>query len=210
MNWKDVPSYEGLYQVSDCGQVRALARTIINKNGVPQKYPAKLLKIFWAKHGKCLYGYATLSKNHVVTKYGVHRLVALAFIPNTGNKPCINHIDNNPENNEVTNLEWCTQVENMQHAQKQGRLYNAQSAGGKAGSKVNLDKLLTKLDKVKSTWINSWFVIGKDFSFQRKKKYYVKCRCKCGTESDIEFGRVWRKEITSCATCAKLTKLVKI
>ena len=51
----------------------------------------------------------------------IHRLVAMAFIENPFNKPCVNHIDNNPSNNNVNNLEWCTKQENTDHMVKQGR-----------------------------------------------------------------------------------------
>ncbi len=51
----------------------------------------------------------------------LHRILALVYLPNPENKPHINHIDNNPSNNCLTNLEWCTHKENMQHSAKQGR-----------------------------------------------------------------------------------------
>lgn len=54
--------------------------------------------------------------------FRVHILVAKAFIPNPDNKPYVNHIDNNPSNPNLSNLEWCTQQENIQHAAKQGRI----------------------------------------------------------------------------------------
>ena len=53
----------------------------------------------------------------------IHRAIALAFIPNPENKPCINHKDGNKLNNSIDNLEWCTHQENMIHAGKTGLLY---------------------------------------------------------------------------------------
>jgi hypothetical protein len=58
----------------------------------------------------------------------IHRLVAIAFIPNPDNKPFVNHLDNNPMNNCISNLEWCTQSENMIHSAKQGRMSNHRGA----------------------------------------------------------------------------------
>lgn len=52
---------------------------------------------------------------------GIHVLVAMAFIPNPHNKPCVNHKDNNPHNNYVSNLEWATQAENIGHMVEQDR-----------------------------------------------------------------------------------------
>ncbi len=63
-------------------------------------------------------GYNTVNlwKNNKPICYAIHRLVALAFIPNPENKPCVNHIDYNKMNNNVDNLEWCTYSENLRHA----------------------------------------------------------------------------------------------
>jgi hypothetical protein len=68
------------------------------------------------------YPAVTLCVDGKSSNKSIHRLVAIEFIPNPNNKPSVNHIDNNPKNTHVTNLEWCTQSENMQHAAKQGRL----------------------------------------------------------------------------------------
>ncbi len=65
-----------------------------------------------------------LRKNNIPKSYSIHRLVAKAFIPNPLNKPCINHIDRNKTNNIVTNLEWCTILENIQYGIKMKMLHS--------------------------------------------------------------------------------------
>jgi len=106
--WRDIVGYEGLYEVSNIGRVRSVKKDVY------------FLKSFQRKK-EIHYIYFFLSKNGVRKSYYCHRLVAQSFIFNFNNKPCVNHIDNNPENNKVENLEWCTQKENVYHALKQGR-----------------------------------------------------------------------------------------
>lgn len=95
--WLPVKDYEGLYEVSDRGRVR--------RNG-------KILKDQDDRRG---YRLVDLSKNGEVTKKKVHRLVAEAFLSNPDNLPCINHKDENRANNDVDNLEWCTQEYNVNY-----------------------------------------------------------------------------------------------
>ena len=97
--WKDVEGYEGLYQVSNTGLVRSFYQ---DKKG-------KLLTLVKDKGG---YLRARLYKNKKQTSFLVHRLVALAFIPNPENKTTVNHKDENKLNNFVDNLEWATTAEN--------------------------------------------------------------------------------------------------
>jgi hypothetical protein len=74
----------------------------------------------------------------------IHQLVGLAFIPNTENKPCINHIDGNKLNNHYANLEWCTIAENLAHASANGLLKN-KIAHNRNRSKVYGIELVRKI-----------------------------------------------------------------
>ena len=115
--WKDVVGYEGLYQVSNFGNVKSLDREVAPNNRVPYWRKGKM-----CKQSKSNLGYLTVGftvNNKKINKY-VHRLVAEAFVPNTNNKPQINHIDCDKENNYASNLEWCTNSENHIHATKNG------------------------------------------------------------------------------------------
>ena len=115
MRWKDIEGFEGLYQVSDTGEVRGLDRKTTGRKN-------RTIKGTVLRKGKTSTGYlmVALSRNGKQTICKVHRLVAKAFIENPQNKPHVNHIDNNPLNNNVENLEWCTQAENVAHAYKIG------------------------------------------------------------------------------------------
>ena len=113
--WKDIKGYEGLYQVSNLGKVRSLDR-IVKQFGHKQEYErsikGKLLKLHIQNGG---YLIATLTKNNNERKMLVHRLVAIAFMGNNEGMQ-VNHKDGNKLNNKLSNLEWCTQSENVKHA----------------------------------------------------------------------------------------------
>jgi len=96
--WKDVVGYEGLYEVSSEGQVRNSSGKVLS----PYKHKGKWLKVsLWD---------GTKKKN-----YPVHRLVALAFIPNPSGKEEVNHISLQKEDKRVVNFEWVTGVEKRNH-----------------------------------------------------------------------------------------------
>ncbi len=120
-NWKDIPSYEGIYKISDTGKVRSVERYVKHrKNQILIKGRIRKLKSHRSGY-LCI----DLHKGESVDKwFQVHRLVGIAFIPNPDNKPEINHIDGNKSNNHYTNLEWCTRSENMKHAYDIGLIIN--------------------------------------------------------------------------------------
>lgn len=103
--WKDIEGFECKYQVSNTGKVRSLN---YHRTGM-----VKELRLAHHKQG---YLMANLFKNGENKLITVHRLVATAFLPNPMNLPVINHRDENPSNNHVSNLEWTTQKENLRYS----------------------------------------------------------------------------------------------
>lgn len=112
--WKDVVGYEGLYEVSDTGLVRTHKdKTTISKIHGVRHWKQRILKDK-TPNGRDVR--VTLWKDRKPRDFLVHRLVANAFIPKVPEKDYINHIDGNPKNNHVENLEWCNHKENNNHA----------------------------------------------------------------------------------------------
>lgn len=110
--WKDIPEHPH-YQVSNLGNVKRVAYERKSKNGYGEcvvKYTEKVLKPQnFGGHNNRYYA-VRLDKKTVC----IHRLVAEIFIPNPENKPCVDHIDNNPHNNSVDNLRWLSYKENSE------------------------------------------------------------------------------------------------
>lgn len=129
--WRDVVGYEGLYQVSNIGRVKSLPR-----NGTIKE--ERILKPRITKNG---YLYVHL-RNGSISKYvKVHKMVAVAFIPNPENKPQINHINGIKTDNRVDNLEWNTASENMLHAIKLGLYTMHRDNKGRIISSKNKDAI---------------------------------------------------------------------
>lgn len=108
--WKDIKGFEGYYQVSNFGNVKSLYRIV--KRGTNYKsVNERILRPYF--HGGYPEVVLTISGNK--RTFPIHRLVAEAFIPNPNNLPIINHKDENPSNNCVDNLEWCTYSYNLSY-----------------------------------------------------------------------------------------------
>jgi hypothetical protein len=104
--WKDIKGYESRYKISNLGRVKSLLSNKILTNNL----------------GSAGYYQVSLYKDDKGKSTTIHRLISIHFIDNPLNKPCVNHIDSNRKNNNIENLEWCTQGENLQHARNTGRL----------------------------------------------------------------------------------------
>lgn len=107
--WRDIEGFEGLYQVSNKGRVKSLARYHVRND--------RIMKTSYDKDG---YKRVCLRNNGIKIYKLIHRLVAKAFIPNPNNYPVINHKDENHSNNKVENLEWCTVEYNNNYGTRNG------------------------------------------------------------------------------------------
>lgn len=118
--WKDIIGYEGLYQVSNLGRVKSLG----GKRGSSSKsYTSKerILKQHICKG----YYKLTLYNGGKPRQFRVNQLVAIAFLPNPDNLPIVNHKDENPLNNNVDNLEWCTVKYNINYGNAKDKIRNS-------------------------------------------------------------------------------------
>lgn len=109
-HWRDIKGFEGLYQVSNLGQVKSLN---YNRTGKEQVLVGLKTKVGYPMVGLCKDGKVKLCL--------VHRLVAEAFIPNPDGLPCVNHKDECKTNNVVSNLEWCTRSYNNNYGTRTER-----------------------------------------------------------------------------------------
>ena len=112
--WRDVVGYEGVYQVSNIGNVRSMARVMVYKNGQENTHKGRVLRSRQMTTGYPAVSLSTPTSG--IKLKSIHRLLAMAFIENKDNKRCVNHKDGDKLNNCIENLEWCTYSENNQHA----------------------------------------------------------------------------------------------
>lgn len=188
--WSDIPGYEGYYSVSSFGQVKSQSRYKAGRNwkcpdGYVYKTKEKLLKKTILNTG---YEQVNLYINGNCNKVSVHRLVAELFIENPNNYPQVNHIDGNKRNNNIINLEWCTQSMNTKHAYDVLNMTPPQL--GKFGEHHGKSKAVIQKDK-EGNIIKRW---GAAMDAVRNG-FDSSCisRC-CSGESETHKGYTWEYE----------------
>lgn len=170
--WKSIKGFEGLYKISNYGNVKSLFFWDINK----RKYIIKerIIKPITDKDGYYIIG---LYKNKKRKTYKVHRLVAEAFITNPNNLPQINHKDENKLNNRVDNLEWCSVIYNLKYGTR------IQRAGNKHKKVVNqYDKDGNFIKSYNSLTEASKYVNG----------YITGISAVCNNKQKTAYGYVWK------------------
>ena len=125
--WRPIEGYQDKYMVSNLGRVKSIAREVNNHTGIIHK-PERILSCRKDKKG---YVRVYLDDNKKTKFVPIHRLVAIAFIPNPKEKPQVNHIDGVKANNNVENLEWVTNQENQLHAVRMGLNDHSKYISGK-------------------------------------------------------------------------------
>ena len=129
--WKDIEGFDGAYQINENGDVYS------HKS-------RKILKNVIGTHGYYMV-YLSASNGKTVARQ-IHRLVALAFIPNPDNKPCIDHIDGNRTNNSLSNLRWCTVKENNNNP-----IFKERCSKSKLGTKLSANTIRKRYE----TWVRN-------------------------------------------------------
>lgn len=105
--WRDIPGYEGKYQASNLGRIKSLDRLVTCGKQV-NFIKGRILKPSLQGKENLRYQSVSLCDDGKIKRFLVHRLVAMAFLPNPNNLPQVNHKDENQLNNNLDNLEWCT------------------------------------------------------------------------------------------------------
>lgn len=173
--WKDIKDCGGIFQISNAGRVKRLERTIFRKvHGVMTRtiLKAAFKKVFIGTNG---YPCVSVCIDQVRVQYVIHRLIAIAFIPNPENKREVNHKNGIKTDFSISNLEWCTQSENTKHAFAMG-LMNVK------GEK----HMHAKLDN------NAVYDIRENCNETTSMQYFAKkYNVNVNTVRDVVKGRTW-------------------
>ena len=195
MQFKPIAGFESKYIIYENGDVLSLPKG--NGNGNKNRF----LKQEVIKAGHTNYRRVSLSKNGKVHRFAVHRLVAAAFLEEWDSSLHVNHIDNNGENNNVSNLEIVTHVENMQHSAKQGRQDIVRKLGGNALAA----KRQAAMEKSLKVMLGKAF-ISTNFGYRSTVTYICSICGKQTTKRSDNIGSITNVTCSRKCTNIKFTK----
>lgn len=155
IKWLPLVGFEKHYLISTNGQIVSIPRESKHSHhkGVTCSRKQRELKFSKLSTG---YLMAALTIEGKTIRKSVHRLVAVTFIPNPENKPCVNHKDGNKSNNKKSNLEWATYKENTNHAYKTGLLKPSFGMLGKLGAKNKKSKKVQQINIHTGQVVKTW------------------------------------------------------
>jgi hypothetical protein len=155
--------YEGLYEISNMGRWKILYREWATYNGATTKFDERIT------NGSLSHGYRVvcMKKDNIGKSIGLHRLVALAFLPNPNDLPMVNHKNAVRNDNRVENLEWCTAKENNAHAFKMGLMNIAK--GERQRSAKLTDEKVRAMRRLYETGEYSTYDLSKIFDIDSRQ-----------------------------------------
>ena len=149
MMWRPIASHAGDYEVSEDGQIRTKGGVIVGQWKSDQGYML-----------------ARLSSPRTVVR--VHRVVAAEFCENPQSLPVVNHLDSNRANNHRLNLEWCTQLDNLAHAQNLGRMQRNYWTGKRSPNARLSDEAASAIRAEYQAGGVSWETLGRKYQISKK------------------------------------------
>lgn len=180
--WKDIEGFEGKYQVSNFGRVRNIK--FFNRVNFKNDRSCKAIRILTQKINRngrvCVHLSDGKDKDF---HPNVHRLVAKAFIPNPDNLPEVNHKDENPQNNHVDNLEWCTREYNFSYGTGQLRAHE--------GHKKKVAQISVDDGSIIKIWDSPTDAAIELFRDKKKKRLISSC-AKGGYGRKSAYGYKWK------------------
>ena len=161
--WRPIEGYEGLYEVSNTGQIRSLDMYLKCKGKSYRLQKGKVLSPSKNTDGYLQVG---LCCNGKYKKCLVHRLVAQVFLPNPDNLPEVNHLDEDKTNNRVENLEWCDRKYNLNYGSRQDKVRESKL---KSGYWTGLSR-----EEYMKEYSKNYYRENKDKISEQQKEYYRK------------------------------------
>lgn len=176
--WKNIKGYGNYYQVSNKGRVKSVDRFVPHGRHGKVFRKGKIRKAIITKHG---YHQVSLKYNGKTSTQLIHRLMALAFLDNPENYPCVNHKDGDKANNILSNIEWCTYSENITHAISTGLLEIA------SGRKSLNNKPIIQLD-LDGNKINEYYSATKASKYTGLSRSNI---CRSARDNKTAGGFAW-------------------